>query len=232
MSSGGERSPISLGSDSDTSRNRGHPLDAVIQKAIHRQQSPANVTSAPVNAGKRKRDPTPPDVDVISLHSTSSEDDTYGSDRDDAENGNSDIPLGPTKTASVAPIGVTVVEEGANTRNAEVQRLLRRGRQVSTCSNLLTDLAKKSASCSHFIMQTLCDNIWTTTHHQLFNRQPCSGVIDTSSSSGIPNLYSLAYALCMQEQRTQTTLMPLLSIISERNMSGLVKFFAGTLMTM
>ena len=82
-----------------------------------------------VKSGKRKRDPTPPDADVISLHSSSSDEASHDSDREQAENKTS-IASGAAKPALVAPIGVTVVEEGAQTRNPEVQRLLRGGRQV------------------------------------------------------------------------------------------------------
>jgi len=128
MSTGDERSPISLDSDSETSQDA-HPVDAVIQQAIFRNRTPTLQSNVNVTSGKRKRDPTPPDADVISLHSSSSDEASHDSDREQAEN---KIPIasGADKPALGAPIGVTVVEEGAQTRNPEVQRLLRGGRQV------------------------------------------------------------------------------------------------------
>lgn len=129
MSTGDERSPISLDSDSGTSQDV-HPVDAVIQQAISRNRTPTHPLQSNVNvkSGKRKRDPTPPDADVISIHSSSS-DEAHDSDREQAENKTS-IASGAGKPALIAPIGVTVIEEGAQTRNPEVQRLLRGGRQV------------------------------------------------------------------------------------------------------
>ncbi|DBA75548.1 TPA: hypothetical protein ACH3X2_009108 [Trebouxia sp. C0005] len=128
MSTGDNRSPISLDSDSEHSQGV-HPIDAVIQQAIYRSQTPTPPGRSNVNvkSGKRKRDPTPPDADVISLHSSSSDEASHDSDREQAENKTS-IASGVGKPALVAPIGVTVVEEGAQTRNPEVQRLLRGGR--------------------------------------------------------------------------------------------------------
>jgi len=130
MSTGDEKSPISLDSDSETSQDI-HPVDAVIQQAIYRNRTPTHPPRSNVNvkSGKRKRDPTPPDADVISLHSSSSDEASHDSDREQAENKTS-IASGAGKSALVAPTGVTVVEEGAQTRNPEVQRLLRGGRQV------------------------------------------------------------------------------------------------------
>ena len=152
MSTGDERSPVPLDSDSDASQDI-HPVDVVIQQAIHRQRSPPEVPRSNTNAGKRKRDPTPPNADVISLHSSSSNEGSYESDRQDAENGTFPTPVsGPTKSVAPAPIGVTVVEEGAQTRNPEVQRLLRGARQVPSLQHaVLSPLDQKSASCSHVL---------------------------------------------------------------------------------
>ena len=152
MSTGDERSPISLDSDSETSQDV-HPVDAVIQQAIYRNRTPTHSPRSNVNvkSGKRKRDPTPPDADVISLHSSSSDEASHDSDREQAENKTS-IASGAAKPALVAPIGVTVVEEGAQTRNPEVQRLLRGGRQVFYLQHaVLKAPQQRSAFCSHVI---------------------------------------------------------------------------------
>ena len=137
MGTGDEGPPLPLDSDSDASQDI-HPVDAVIQQAIHRQRSPADVPRSNTNAGKRKRDPTPSDADVISLHSSSSNEDSYQSDRPDAENRTVPIPAsGPTESVALAPVGVTVVEEGAQKRNPEVQRLLRGARQVPSLQHVV-----------------------------------------------------------------------------------------------
>ncbi len=173
MSSGDERSPISLDSDFEASQDK-HPVDAVIRRAICKQQSPANMPNATVTAGKRKREPTPADADVISLHSTSSEEDTYESDREDAEHSNSPPPPSrPAKVTSVAPIGVTVVEEGAQTRNAEVQRLLRGARQVSYLQHAVFVPSTEASFLEHF---SLAERQWTLAWPApgSLNEQPCS----------------------------------------------------------
>lgn len=131
MSSGSGRSPIPLESDSDESVDV-HPVDAVIQAAISRQQSPASGADRLKRATKRKREVSQ-DVDVISLPSSSG-----GESSASGKSGAQQKQTSPPRSkgipaAGVAPIGVTVVEEGGQTRNAEVQRLLRGTRQVSYC---------------------------------------------------------------------------------------------------
>lgn len=125
MSSGHARSRIPVESDSEDAEDA-HPVDAVIQAAISRQQSPAPDTDRKGRSIKRKRE-TSSQQDAISLHSSSDEASAASTEQQGqaAPSASKAIPA-----AGVVPIGVTVVEEGAQTRNAEVQRLLRGGRQV------------------------------------------------------------------------------------------------------
>ena len=113
--------------ESDSEAEDAHPVDAVIQAAISRQQSPASDVDRKGRATKRKRDASP-QRDVISVHSSS--DEASGASEKHDLRQNQASPPRTIPAAGVAPIGVTVVEEGAQTRNAEVQRLLRGGRQV------------------------------------------------------------------------------------------------------
>lgn len=127
MPSGRLKSPIPLDSASDA--EDAHPVDAVIQAAISRQQSPGPGVGFSGRAGKRKRAGSPLPEPVL-RHASSD----LGS-LDSGDNTAKQDPTSPSASksipaAGVAPIGVTVVEEGAQTRNAEVQRLLRGGRQV------------------------------------------------------------------------------------------------------
>ena len=104
-----------------------HPVDAVIQAAMSRQQSPISGPASKTRVSKRKREVL---SDVISLRSSSGS----HSSASDEDKVNQHQALPPESQAlpatGIAPVGVTVVEEGAQTRNAEVQRLLRGGRQV------------------------------------------------------------------------------------------------------
>ena len=125
MSSGSGMSRIPLESDSEAEDS--HPVDAVIQAAISRQQNPASNADRKGRASKRKREASP-QRDVVSLHSSPDEASGASKEQDGRQDQTASAEASPA--AGVAPIGVTVVEEGAQTRNAEVQRLLRGGRQV------------------------------------------------------------------------------------------------------
>ena len=143
MTSGSRRSRTPLESDSDA--EDAHPVDAVIQAAISRQLSPASDVNRKGRASKRKRE-APPQPDMTSLHSSSDED-----SRASKEPGAKQDQASPSKVipaAGIAPIGVTVVEEGAQTRNAEVQRLLRGGRQVPHLEFAVIKPGKLTACCS------------------------------------------------------------------------------------
>ena len=143
MNSGNTGSPTLLESTSEDSEDV-HPVDAVIQAAISRQQSPVSGAASKDRVGKRKREVLATS-DVIPLRSSSeshsSASDEYKVDRHPA--------LPPQSQAvpatGIAPVGVTVVEEGSQTRNAEVQRLLRGGRQVPIWTLQSLSLAK----CQH-----------------------------------------------------------------------------------
>lgn len=125
MSSGSRTSRIPLEGDSEA--EDAHPVDAVIQAAISRQQSPASYVDRKGRATKRKREASP-QRDAVSLHSSS--DEASGASKEQDVRQDQATPAKAIPAAGVAPVGVTVVEEGAQTRNAEVQRLLRGSRQV------------------------------------------------------------------------------------------------------
>ena len=125
MSSADDKPPNSVDSESDASDD--HPVDAVIQRAISRQQSPLLAPQGHNGAGKRKREETAANADVVSLLSSSPD----SPSRKDVKHRRSSGPASPsTRTASAAPVGVTVVEEGTEPQNSEVRRLLRGSRQV------------------------------------------------------------------------------------------------------
>ena len=127
MRSGRAKSPIPLDSASDA--EDAHPVDAVIQAAISRQQSPGSGVGHSGRAGKRKRDKSP-QPNSMSPHASSDLASLASEENTAKQDPASPSPSKLIPAAGVAPIGVTVVEEGAQTRNAEVQRLLRGGRQV------------------------------------------------------------------------------------------------------
>lgn len=148
MSSGHARSRIPLESDSEDAEDA-HPVDAVIQAAISRQQSPAPDTDRKGRVTKRKRESS--QRDVVSLHSSSDE----ASAASTEQQGQAAPSLFKAiPAAGVAPIGVTVVEEGAQTRNAEVQRLLRGGRQVPHLEFAVIKPSKHSSMLQPFKPQT------------------------------------------------------------------------------
>ena len=125
MSSGEDKSPDNVDSESDAPDD--HPVDAVIQRAISRQQSPLLAPQAHNGTGKRKREQTTANADVISLLSSSPD----SPSRKDVKHRRSSGPASPsTRTATAAPVGVTVIEEGTEAQNSQVQRLLRGSRQV------------------------------------------------------------------------------------------------------
>ena len=113
--------------ESDSEAEDSHPVDAVIQAAISRKQSPASNVDRKGRATKRKRESSPQRA-VVSLHFSSDEASGASKEKDVRQDRIASAKAIPA--AGVAPIGVTVVEEGLQTRNAEVQRLLRGGRQV------------------------------------------------------------------------------------------------------
>lgn len=135
MRSGKARSSTPLDSASDA--EDAHPVDAVIQAAISRQQSPAPGVADTGRPGKRKRDRSP-HPEVASRRATSDEASLSSEEDNPKQDPASPSPSKAIPAAGVAPIGVTVVEEGAQTRNAEVQRLLRGGRQVPHLESAVT----------------------------------------------------------------------------------------------
>ena len=133
--------PVQPDSDSEDAEES-HPVDAVIQAAISRQQSPMPIADQKLRPSKRKRQDSI-DLDVVPVHS-SSEGNSSASDKYDVTQDQAPSQAG--HAAALAPIGVTVVEEGAQTRNAEVQRLLRGARQVFYLEHAVLDPVSK---CSH-----------------------------------------------------------------------------------
>lgn len=149
MSYGSERSRTSLESDSEA--EDAHPVDAVIQAAISRQQSPASDVDCQSRAIKRKRE-TSPQRDSISLRSSS--DKASGKSKRHGVRQDQASPAKTIPAAENTPIGVTVVEEGAQTRNAEVQRLLRGGRQVPHLEFAVIKLDKFGSMLQPYKAQT------------------------------------------------------------------------------
>ncbi|KAL3156015.1 hypothetical protein ABBQ32_013003 [Trebouxia sp. C0010 RCD-2024] len=153
MPSGRLKSPIPLDSASDA--EDAHPVDAVIQAAISRQQSPGPGVGFSGRAGKRKRAGSPLPEPVL-RHASSD----LGS-LDSGDNTAKQDPTSPSASksipaAGVAPIGVTVVEEGAQTRNAEVQRLLRGGRYFDLNTEELGPVCFRCGERGH--TQYSCNN--------------------------------------------------------------------------
>lgn len=109
-----------------------HPVDAVIRRALKRggeQGSSAihSVFNTDVKTGKsrskRSRTTSSPE---------NSPDD--GPEQTDSQKSKRAKPSIGVTPVSTPPVGVTIVEQGQHVRNPEMQRLLRRARQV-TCKH-------------------------------------------------------------------------------------------------